>query len=261
MGVPLQERVAEQIEVQTDAVMLLKGTVFLRGPSSPPCIHNSAMEGRRPVFLAICVCVLAGCQAPRTVTVAPASQLPRVLETESQMLRATEGLDFSTGAVTIARRVKRDPEAAKSLLTKAERALVSENLAIKSVGLFRDAILADPRLVPAYVGLARAALFEGEPKIARAALRTALAIEPSCADALFQLGTVAQMEGDYTTAVQTWQTLVAIEPDYPDAFARMAIACYFDQRIDLSARYLEQADKRGQRVPPQFRKLMKEQSK
>lgn len=202
--------------------------------------------------------VLSGCHPSSTAgTTRASAQLPVKADPEQgRMEAAIKGLTITGGVVEVAEPHRNDREAAIRLLRVAEGALSVENARIKAVGLFRDAILADPSHAPGYEGLARALFVEGKPDFVAAALRTAINLDPAFDLARWELGVAAQMRGDYAEAVSEWTSLVERNPDYPDAYARMAIATYFDSNLVAAQSYLFEADKRKQNVPPQFRILL-----
>ncbi len=174
------------------------------------------------------------------------------------MASALAGLSFSADGVRVSGRPLTNRAKSIRALQVAERALTVENTPVKAAGLFRDAILADPTYALPYEGLARALTVKGDAKIVEAALRTAIKLDPTLERAQFLLGTSAQMRGDYDAALSAWKQLVAQNPDYPDAYARMAIAAYYQGDATAAHRYLREADRRKQNVPPQFRELLRQ---
>lgn len=200
---------------------------------------------------------LAGCAPPVQSPPLLATQLPPLQSgTRDPIAAAVQGLSYGTGRLVVSVDVAHDAAKAKRAFDAAQHALNVENIPVKAAGLFRDAILADPRSPLAYAGIARALHVKGDPALVRAALNTALDLDPDFDQARFELGVAAQMRGDYAGAVSIWSVLVVRNPDYPDAYARMAIAAYYDQDIETALRYLSEADRRKQNVPPQFRTLL-----
>ena len=55
-----------------------------------------------------------------------------------------------------------------------------------------------------------------------------------------------------------WKDLAKRDPAYPDLYGRMAVVCYYDHDYKSAWANLDEADKRKQNVPPQFRTLLKE---
>jgi hypothetical protein len=192
-----------------------------------------------------------------------AGQLPTVGEPgdrleEAHLASAVKGLDFGSGRVRATAHLPGGRSKAREAARLGERSLVVENIWFRAAEHFRDAILADPTYAPAHEGLARSLLMQGNPRLAAAALRTAISLDPDLSSARFELGGLAQMKGDYSGAVAIWKALVARNPDYPDAYARMAIASYFGNDPASAWKYLAEADRRKQNVPPQFRDLLKQ---
>jgi tetratricopeptide (TPR) repeat protein len=174
------------------------------------------------------------------------------------LAEATKGLKFDSGLVIVTSRKGRDRKRAVDDTAAANRSLNTENSGFKAAAMFRDAILADPTYSRAFEGFGRSMLMVGETKIAIAAFRSAISLDNDFGRARFELGAVLQGAGDYAGAVEAWQELVKRQPDYPEAFSRMAIASYFGQNYQSAWKYLEQADKRKQKVPPQFRELLRQ---
>lgn len=174
------------------------------------------------------------------------------------MAAALAGLSFSADGVRVSGRPLTNRAKSIRSLQAAERALTVDNTPVKAAGLFRDAILADPTYALPYEGLARALMVKGDAKIVEACLRTAIKLDPTRDRSRFLLGTSAQMRGDYDAALEAWKVLVAQNPEYPDAYARMAIAAYYQGDTSAAHRYLREADRRKQNVPPQFRELLLE---
>ncbi|MBX3117600.1 MAG: tetratricopeptide repeat protein [Fimbriimonadaceae bacterium] len=220
-------------------------------------------------YLSCCVMLLAviGCsQTPPLASKQPSgvqmppTQNPKERQDEERLSAAIEGLSFASGAVKVISPQRADRSKSIKLTQAAEKCLNVDNVWFKAAGLFRDAILADPSHAPAYEGLSRAIVLEGGTDLASAALNTAISLDPGFLKARYELGVVTQMTGDYKGAIQAWKELVARDPNYPDAYARLAIASYFDQDFKSARMYLEEADKRKQSVPPQFRDLLQEVS-
>ena len=176
---------------------------------------------------------------------------------EQRMEEAVRGLVFDAGLIRVPNS-KNDRIAGERLRVKADRSIEEENVWFHSVGYFRDALLADANNYKTYEGLARAFLMEGEASRAEPALRTALQMQPKFSAARYELGLVRQMLSDYAGAVSQWKILTQHDPNYSDVYARMAIASYYDQDFDGAKRYLAEADRRHQNVPPQFRGLLQE---
>lgn len=208
-------------------------------------------------------CALSiGCRSPGIESANAVEQLPpgqgRSDETQDGRLAAAiEGLRYGSGLVSVTLRHRKDRDLALRACRAAERALNVDNARVKAAGLFRDSILADPTYSHAYEGLARALLLEGDPKLIEAALRTAIGLDVTFDKARYELGVIAQMQGDYSGAVAAWRDLVARSPGYQDTYARLAIAAYFDQDADGAWRYLMEAERRRQNIPPQFRELLR----
>lgn len=198
-----------------------------------------------------------GCGKPASVPGQAEVQLPPQ-QSEDRMAAALAGLSFSADGVRVAGRPLTNRAKSIRALQAAERAMSVDNTPVKAAGLFRDAILADPTYALPYEGLARALMVKGDAKVVEAALRTAIRLDPTLEHAHFLLGTSAQMRGDYDAALEAWKDLVAQNPDYPDAYARMAIAAHFQGDAPAAHRYLREADRRKQNVPPQFRELLRE---
>lgn len=177
---------------------------------------------------------------------------------ESRLADATNGLKFNGGLVTVANPTAADPAKAESIRKQAEAKMAERNVWFESIGAFRDAILADPSNAKSYEGLSRAFLMEGKTDYAEQALATAVKLSPTFSAARYRLGLVHQMDSDYAGAVKEWKTLVRTDPGYQDVYARMAIASYYSQNYSAAYRYLAEADRRHQDVPPQFRGLLKE---
>ena len=232
---------------------------------SDTSVSNVVDSGASPIRLLVVAWVtllgvtLSGCHASSGGEGATraSAQLPvQGGREQGRMEAAIEGLSFRAGVVEVAEPPRRERPAAIRLLRAAEGALSVENARVKAAGLFRDAILADPGYAPAYEGLARALIVEGDPELVAAALHTAVKLDPDFDLARWELGIAAQMRGDYAAAVSEWASLVERNPDYPEVYARMAIASYFDNDLVAAQIYLLEADKRKQSVPPQFRTLL-----
>lgn len=178
---------------------------------------------------------------------------------EERMRDATRGLSFQAGRITVEDIHPANVRRGEGLRTQAEKDMAIHNAWFVSVGQFRDAILADPTNAKSYLGLATALrMGEGEMDMSEAALNTALQIDPKLSPARYDLGLVKQMDSDYAGAVEEWKKLAQTEPGYKDVFARMAIASYYAQDFPSAWKYLTEADRRHQDVPPQFRGLLKE---
>lgn len=169
---------------------------------------------------------------------------------------AIEGLTWTSGVIEVAGPRRRDRARALRAARNAEKTLRAENIRVKAAGYFRDAILADPSYAPAYEGIARCLLVEGEPAFVEAALRTALNLDARFDEARYEMGVIAQVRGDYPRAIAAWKDLVARRPGFGDAYARLAIAAYYEGDLPAARRFLGEADRRKQRVPPQFRDLL-----
>jgi tetratricopeptide (TPR) repeat protein len=195
---------------------------------------------------------------PKDGGLMPVSQDPREQLDEQRLENATRGLSFNSGVVTVT--TTRAADRAKSISASqvAEKSFNVDNTWFKAAGLFRDAILADPSYAVPYEGLARSFLLEGKVNYAEAALKTAVSLDPNFNKARFELGVVRQKQDDNAGAVSIWKELVKRDPAYPDAYARMAVSSYFAQDFKAAWTYLDEADKRKQNVPPQFRDLLKE---
>ncbi|MCW5939810.1 MAG: tetratricopeptide repeat protein [Fimbriimonadaceae bacterium] len=180
---------------------------------------------------------------------------------ESQRLAdATRGLRFTRDQVEVTARTSNDRPAAVAKTASAVKVMNERNIWFVAVGAFRDAVLADPRYAPAYVGLADALLMEGKTDLAQAALRTAVRLDGRDPEARYRLGLLRQMDSDYAGAVLEWTEVVKFAPDHADVYARMAIASYYARDYRSAWEYLSQAEARKQNVPPQFKPMLLEVS-
>lgn len=177
---------------------------------------------------------------------------------EKWLEEATKGLSFTADSVVPVTKRVADRSAAIAKTTAADKSLNTENIWFKAAGMFRDAIVLDPSYAPAYEGLGRSLLMEGNLDMVEAALKTAIRLDPNQDKARFEYGMIVQMRGDFTGCVKVWKELVDRNPAYPDAYARMSVASYFAHDYDAAYAYLAEADKRKQNVPSQFRPLLKE---
>ncbi len=180
------------------------------------------------------------------------------VQSVDRMAAALAGLTFDSQGVRVAGRPLTNRMRAVKAMKAAELALTVDNTPVKAAGLFRDAILQDPTYALPYEGLARSLMVKGDPEVVTAALKTALRLDPNLYSAQFLLGVAAQQHGDYAGAIGAWEALIAAQPDYPDLFARMAICAYYQGERKAAKHYLEQADRRQQKVPPQFRRLLED---
>ncbi len=210
---------------------------------------------------------LSGCGSSRQPSTGSASQTgglspepddPKEQLDQQRLAEATRGLSFQNGRVSVIKPVTKNRARSVALVSTAEEVTETDNTWFKSVGAFRDAVLADPTNPSAYEGLARGFLMEQMTDYAEAALRTAVALDPKFNKARFELGTVRQMTSDFQGAVNEWKQLIANAPDYPDVYARLAIASYYIHDYKAAYANLDEADRRMQSVPAQFRSLLKE---
>lgn len=188
----------------------------------------------------------------------PVVKNPKEKLNEERLKAATKGLDFKGGVVTVTVNRTPDRNAALNLVKLADRSYNVDNVWFEAAGKYRDVILADPSYAPAYIGLAKSVMLEGEVKIAEACYRTAVAKDPNNGQARFELGVIVQGLGDNKGAIAVWKELAQRQPTYPGVHTRLAIASHFDQDYKAAWAYLAEADKRKEQVPPQFRDILKE---
>jgi tetratricopeptide (TPR) repeat protein len=197
----------------------------------------------------------SGGASPAVEGASPKSQL------EARRLEeATRGLRFAKDRVEVTAKSGNDRAAAVAKTASATKVMNERNIWFVAVGAFRDAVLADPRHAPAYVGLADALLMEGKTDMAEAALRTAVRLDGRDPEARYRLGLLRQMDSDYAGAVREWREVAKFAPGHADVYARMAIASYYARDYRSAWEYLSQAEARKQNVPPQFKPLLQEVS-
>lgn len=205
-----------------------------------------------------------GCSAGQAKTPTAAPNATRVGATspderldEERLAGAVRGLKIDGDFLVVDAPAANDRAKGESVRRQAESEMV-RNVWFESAGAFRDSILLDRTNAKSFEGFARAILIEGKNDYAEAALRTALRLDPRFSKARYELGMIRQRVRDFEGAVQEWKTLAASDPGYQDVYTRMAIASYYAHDYGSAWKYLGDADRRRQAVPPQFRGLLSE---
>ncbi|MBS1723577.1 MAG: hypothetical protein JSS66_11555 [Armatimonadetes bacterium] len=194
----------------------------------------------------------------RAGSLGPVVDDPKEALEEKRFQDATAGLDFTGSAVRVTAPVRHDRTKALAAYKAGERILATENVWFTAVGNFRDAVVADPSYAPAFEAMSRAFLLEGDVEHSEKALKAALIADPHFDKAQFSLGLSRQANGDYEGALEQWNALALRNPAYPDTYARMSIASYYKHDYSSAWKYLDEAQRRKQNVPPQFIPLLKE---
>lgn len=174
---------------------------------------------------------------------------------------AVAGLSVRNGLIVVVKPQRADRAEAVRLCRLAESELLSKNLRVKAAGLFRDAVLSDLTCAEAYEGLARCLLPFRDDAVVSAALRTALSLDADRHRARFLLGALHQMRRDSAAATETWTGLIAREPDYPEVYVRLAVLAHYEGDAHSARRWIAEAERRGQPVPPQLLEMVRHGSR
>lgn len=114
------------------------------------------------------------------------------------------------------------PEDARSDFLLAEiRRLAGDHAS--AVTAYRRALLREPRMTAAWIGLGDCHARTGEPRQAFLYYRTALALEPDRVDALNEIGLVAFSLGNHNSAAESFERAVSLVPGHAEAWNNLGI--------------------------------------
>jgi tetratricopeptide (TPR) repeat protein len=139
-----------------------------------------------------------------------------------------------------------------SLLVDEANAALAEGTAEsndRAVGLFEQALGADPHSAPAYIGLANAYLDRVDDlrntrewlDRALAAGETAIKLDPTADDAYLALGIAYRIKGSLRQELQLWQHRLELAPHDAVARTRGGWVLWFSGQPDGAVRWLEDA--------------------
>jgi len=102
------------------------------------------------------------------------------------------------------------------------RSLINEKRYQEGISELKKVIEADPKNMGAYIELARAYMFSGDPASAESALTQALSIEPRSIEILLALGDFRLVTGKPDQAEQIYKQALEIDPKNNDTYAKLA---------------------------------------
>ncbi len=111
-------------------------------------------------------------------------------------------------------------------------ALLAAGDALRASEIFRAALVAEPDLVSARLGLGAALLQQSQPDAAVEAFTQVLALEPENWGAHFNLGQLARIRGDLETAQRHYRAVLAARPRHVPSLANLGLVLL---RLEQSA--------------------------
>ena len=106
---------------------------------------------------------------------------------------------------------------------------------------FGQALLENPRIVDAHLGIGDIYKDRGDYDKASVRFELAAAIDPTSYDAHYNLGVCKQVLGDLTYAIKSYQRALNLKPDSHEANRDLASAYLQDNRAGLALAYAERA--------------------
>ncbi|MFN3168302.1 MAG: tetratricopeptide repeat protein [Phycisphaeraceae bacterium] len=126
------------------------------------------------------------------------------------------------------------------LLAEA-RGFRADGLDDSAFARFGQALLENPRIVDAHLGIGDIYKDRGEYDKASVRFELAAAIEPNNFDAHYNLGVCKQVLGDLAYAIKSYQRALNIRPDSHEANRDLASAYLQDDKAGLALAYAERA--------------------
>ncbi len=121
------------------------------------------------------------------------------------------------------------------------RAFREEGLDDSAFARFGQALLENPRVVDAHLGIGDIYKDRGEYDKASVRFELVAAIEPTNFDAHYNLGVCKQVLGDLSYAIKSYQRAINLRPDSPEANRDIASAYLQDNKAGLALAYAERA--------------------
>ena len=126
------------------------------------------------------------------------------------------------------------------LLEEAEQ-FREEGLDDSAFARFGQALLENPRIVDAHLGIGDIYKDRGEYDKASVRFELAAAIDPNNYDAHYNLGVCKQVLGDLAYAIKSYQRALNLRPDAPEANRDLASAYLQDNKAGLALAYAKRA--------------------
>ncbi len=133
-----------------------------------------------------------------------------------------------------------EQQQAADLSEQATRAMQQRDFA-QAADLYRQAITADPRYLPAYFGLSEALRLSGDPAGSQATLEEAVANNPDNPLAYQRLGESYLLSDNPAEALTALEQAIALDADNPELYGEQAIALLAQDQDQAAKQAIDQA--------------------
>jgi len=127
----------------------------------------------------------------------------------------------------------------------------------KAIGQFQKAIEISPKMAIAYYGLGNAYLNRGNIEKAIDQFQKAIEISPKMAIAYYGLGNAYLNRGNIEKAIDQFQKAIENDSNFAIAHFNLAISYFQQKKYDLAIKHCDRAIELGNKVDPEFLKLLK----
>ena len=178
-----------------------------------------------------------------------------------RMREAMRGLSYETGRVTLtaeAGQIAKTGTAqdAARIAAEADRVFQTNDWPA-AIALYTKAVIVAPDRAATYLGLAQALRPKGRDAEAEAAVRTAIDLDPKNLEARLSLARVVDSRGESDPTIAAWKAVLALDSRQAEAHGRIAIATYYKGDARGALRAIEECERLGGQVPPQFKDMVR----
>lgn len=231
------------------------------------------MSKRRIALLGVPLSLawIAGCERnqpasnaspDKTVASAPAGGLNPIENYKQQrMADAMRGLRYETGVVTLDS--QEAPQVAAELsgqtfesLLAAGREQMGGGLHVEAIGSFTRAVILDSAREEGLEALGDALITKGRITESQAAYASARAIDDTSVSLRLKVAENFQRQGELDAQIAALNAVLDLDAAHAETHARLAIAYYYKNDVESARAYLEDAERLGAAVPPQFKALL-----